>query len=69
MKVFSWIAWVSAIIGTISILLGVISGMFLPRPYFGVVTNATTFFLASNSFFLLTIALFIYIYRCRCDKD
>jgi uncharacterized membrane protein len=68
MKALNWIAWISAGVGAIILLLGIIAGMFLPRPYFGVVTNATTFFIVANSFFLLTIALFIFLYRCQCKE-
>jgi hypothetical protein len=69
MKALNWIAWISSGIGAIILLLGIIAGMFLPRPYFGKVTNATTFFIVANSFFLLTVALFLFIYRCRCNKE
>jgi len=69
MKTLNWIAWISLGAGTLILLLGIISGMFLTRPYFGIVTNATTFFNVAGSFFLLTIALFIFLYRCDCRKD
>jgi hypothetical protein len=69
MKALNWIAWISLCVGALILLLGIIAGMFLTRPYFGIVTNATTFFNVASSFFLLTIALFISIYRCRCNKD
>jgi len=69
MKALNWVAWISAGVGAIILLLGIIAGIFLPRPYFGMVTNATTFFIVANSFFLLTIALFIFLYRCQSKKD
>jgi uncharacterized membrane protein len=69
MKALKLIAWVSLGIGAVILLLGIISGMFLARPYLGMVTNATTFFMAANSFFLMSVALFIYNYRCRCNED
>jgi len=69
MKALNWIAWISACIGAVILLLGVISGMFFPRPYLGMVTHVTTFFNAATSFFLLTIALFIFLYRCQCKKE
>jgi hypothetical protein len=69
MKALKVIAWISISVGTIILLLGIISGMFLPRPYLGMVTNATAFFIVASSFFLLTIALFIFIYRCQCKKE
>jgi hypothetical protein len=69
MKSLTWIAWISAGAGALILLLGIIAGMFLPRPYFGLVTNATTFFTVASSFFLLTIALFVFLYRCKCNKE
>jgi hypothetical protein len=69
MKALKWIAWFSLGIGALVVLLGIISGVFLPRPYLGMVTNATTFFAAANSFFLLSVALFIFLYRCNCTKE
>jgi hypothetical protein len=69
MKALNVIAWISISAGAIILLLGIISGMFLPRPFLGMVTNATTFFNVASSFFLLTIALFIFLYRCQCKKE
>ena len=69
MKTLNWIAWISLGIGAFILILGIIAGIFLPGPYLGMVTNATTFFISANSFFLLSIALFIYIYSCKCNKD
>jgi hypothetical protein len=69
MKALNWIAWISACVGALFLLLGIISGMFLPRPYFGMVTHVATFFNAADSFFLLTIALFVFLYRCQCKKE
>jgi uncharacterized membrane protein len=69
MKALNRIAWISLGIGALILLLGILSGMFLSRPYFGIVTNATTFFNVASSFFLLTIALFIFLYKCDCKKD
>jgi hypothetical protein len=69
MKSLTWIAWISAGVGVLILLLGIIAGVFLPRPYFGIVTNATTFFNVASSFFLLTIALFVFLYRCKCNNE
>jgi hypothetical protein len=69
MKTLNWIAWISLGAGALILVLGIIAGMFLSRPYFGIITNATTFFNVASSFFLLTIALFIFLYRCRCKND
>jgi len=66
MKVLTWIAWISGGIGVIFVALGVIQsifGQFLPG------RQIINFFLAGDSFFLITIALFIYLYRCKCNKQ
>jgi Na+-driven multidrug efflux pump len=68
MKALNWIAWISISVGTFILLMGIIAGVFLPRPYLGIITNATTFFNVASSFFLLAIALFIFLYRCRCNE-
>lgn len=69
MKALNWIAWIACSAGAIILVLGIIAGIFLPRPYFGIVTNAVTFFTVASSFFLLTIALFLFLYRCKCNED
>jgi hypothetical protein len=65
MKALNWIAWISGGIGVILVILGVIQfpfGKFLPGEHI------VSYFHVANSFFLLTIALFIYLYRCECKK-
>lgn len=67
MKALNWIAWTSACVGVIIILLGVISGLIgktiLP------IQHVANYFQVANSLFLLTIALFIFLYRCQCKKE
>jgi hypothetical protein len=66
MKVLNWIGWVSAGIGTIIVLLAGISIVVGKNVFgFGHVVN---YFHAANSFFLLTIALFIVVNRCECNR-
>lgn len=67
MKALTVIAWISCGIGLLFILMGVIS-VFTGDNLFGFGTYIVNFCHAANSFFLLTIALFIYIYRCECKK-
>jgi hypothetical protein len=67
MKALNWIAWISSGIGIIIILIGLISGI-LGRSILSGVTHIVNFFLISDSFFLITIALFIFLYRCECKK-
>jgi hypothetical protein len=65
MKALNWIAWISGGIGVILVILGVIQfpfGKFLPGEHI------VSYFHVANSFFLITIALFIYLYRCECKK-
>ena len=66
MKALKWIAWISGGIGLIFMLLGAISGVF-GGLLAGV--EVTNYFHVANSFFLITIALFIYMFRCQCKKE
>jgi len=66
MKALNWIAWISGGIGVLFILLGVLQfiiGRIRPG------TEIINYFNAGNSFFLITIALFVYLYRCQCKKE
>ncbi|MCX6329754.1 MAG: hypothetical protein NTZ85_09635 [Bacteroidia bacterium] len=67
MKALNWIAWTSACIGVLIILLGVISGLIgksiLP------IQHVVNYFHVANSFFLITIALFVFLFRCQCKKE
>jgi hypothetical protein len=69
MKALNWIAWISGGIGAIILLMGVIAGFFLHPPYFGHIDHAISIFTFANRFFLITIALFVYLYRCQCKKE
>jgi hypothetical protein len=66
MKALNLIGWISGGIGVLIILLGFISGIIgksiLPIQHIG------TYFQIANSFFLITIALFIVVNRCECNK-
>jgi hypothetical protein len=65
MKALNWIAWISSGIGVVFVLLGFVSALF---GRFNPGTESINFFHAANSFFLITIALFIFLYRCDCKK-
>lgn len=60
------IGWISLGFGTLVILLGIISGLF------GIsimqIKHVVNYFHVANSFFLITIALFIVVNRCECNK-
>jgi hypothetical protein len=64
MKALNWIAWISGGIGVLFVLAGLIQVAFRMRFVGG--TEIINYFHAANSFFLITIALFVYIYRCQC---
>jgi hypothetical protein len=66
MKVLNWIAWISAGTGVLLILLAGITS--LTRTVLLSVVHSVNFIHAANSFFLLTIALFVFLYRCECNK-
>ncbi|MBE0655290.1 MAG: hypothetical protein IH594_15930 [Bacteroidales bacterium] len=65
MKALKWIAWISGSIGLLFVLSGLIQVFFGQWPWGRQIVN---YFLVSDSFFLITIALFIFIYRCECKK-
>ncbi|MGA1977200.1 MAG: hypothetical protein ABSG89_05015 [Bacteroidales bacterium] len=67
MKALNWIAWGSAGIGVLFMLLGLISGL-LGKKILSI-QHVVNYFNIANSFLLLTIALFVYLYRCQCKKE
>ncbi|MDP4223495.1 MAG: hypothetical protein Q8868_09295 [Bacteroidota bacterium] len=66
-KALTWIAWISGVIGALFVLLGFIQAAFTGR--FSAGTEIINYFHIANSFFLITIALFVFIYRCNCRKE
>jgi hypothetical protein len=67
MKTLNWIGWISGAIGVLIIIFAAISAI-LGRNLFGF-NHLANYFQAANSFFLITIALFIVTNRCECKKD
>jgi hypothetical protein len=65
MKALNWIAWISAGIGVVLLIL---AGVSLIEGRAIIVENTINYFHAANTFFLITIALFIFLYRCECKK-
>jgi hypothetical protein len=65
MKALKWSAWISGGIGVVLLLLAAISIIFRIHP---MGNQIASYFHAANSFFLLTIALFIFLYKCDCKK-
>jgi hypothetical protein len=66
MKTLNWIGWISAGIGVIIVFLAVIS-ILVGKNIFGF-GHVVNYFHAANSFFLITIVLFIVVYRCENKK-
>jgi hypothetical protein len=66
MKALTWIAWISAGIGILFMLFGGLCYRFVNVFNFN---QGLSYFQIANSFFLLTIALFIFLYRCQCKKE
>jgi hypothetical protein len=66
MKTLNWIGWISGGIGVLIVLLAGIS-LLMGKNLFGF-KHVVSFFHAANSFFLITIALFIVVNRCECNK-
>jgi hypothetical protein len=69
MKLSGWIAWISAgigflftLLGLIQILIGLIPGV-NPR-LFGD-TEVINFFIASSDFFIITIVAILYRWQCK----
>jgi hypothetical protein len=65
MKALNLIAWISLGIGVVFVLMGVIQSIF---GQFLRGNHLINYFIAGDSFFLITIALFIYLYRCEYKK-
>jgi hypothetical protein len=65
MKTLKWIAWISLGIGVLFVLMGIIQSIF---GQFLRGSHLINYFIAGDSFFLITIALFIYLYKCECKK-
>jgi ABC-type nickel/cobalt efflux system permease component RcnA len=65
MKALNWIAWISSGIGVVLLIL---AGVSLIEGRAIIVENTINYFHAANTFFLITIALFIFLYRCENKK-
>jgi hypothetical protein len=66
MKALKWIAYISADIGAIMLLLAAIS--IIARRAI-IVENIINYFHAANTFFLLTILIFLYIHLDQHKKE
>ncbi len=66
MKSIHWVGWISLVIAVVIMLFG---GIFMITrvEMFGI-KHLVNYFHAASTFLLLTIALFIYAYRCECKR-
>ena len=67
MKVLKWIAYIIAVIGALLILTGIISGLTNKHNLQYVYT--ASYFLAGNSFLLISIVIFFFIHLDHHDKE
>ena len=67
MKALKWIAWISAVIGVLSLILVPVSLLFNGgNAIIGL--HIVNFFHAASSFFLLAIMLYAFVHVCECKK-
>lgn len=66
MKALKWIAYLSTTIGLLLVLLGSISAVF--HLHLLQVNYISSYFIGANSFFLITIILFLYLYLAGDKK-
>jgi hypothetical protein len=67
MKALSWIAWISAGLGVLLIFFAGLTT--LTGNYYLGADHRVNYFQIANTFFLITIALFVFLYRCQCKKE
>ncbi len=66
MKTLKWIAFISAVIGLLLVALGSVSAVFHIRLL--QVNYMSSYFMGANSFFLITVIIFLYIYLAGDKK-
>ncbi|MFO7850924.1 MAG: hypothetical protein ACQERS_12235 [Bacteroidota bacterium] len=67
MKALNWIAWISGGVGLAFVLLGLIQIVIQVRIVAG--AEIVNYFHVANSFFLITIALFVFLCRYPLKKE
>lgn len=67
MKTLKWIAYLSSGIGLLLVLLGSISAVF--HIHILQVNYMPSFFQGANSFFLITIVIFLYLHLCKTKPE
>lgn len=66
MKTLKWIAYISAVIGLLLVTLGSVSAVF--HLHMLQVNYISSYFQGANSFFLITVIIFLYIYLAGDKK-
>ena len=66
MKTLKWFAYISAVIGLLLVALGSVSAVFHIRLL--QVNYMSSYFMGANSFFLITVIIFLYIYLATNKK-
>jgi len=66
MKTLKWIAYISAVIGLLLVALGSVSAVFHIRLL--QVNYMSSYFQGANSFFLITVIIFLYMYLAENKK-
>jgi hypothetical protein len=65
-KALNWIEWISAVLGVVFIILGLIQMVF---GRLRASTEIINYFHVANSFFLLAIVLFLFIHLGQFNKE
>jgi len=68
LKVLNWIAWISTCIGLILMLLSILSYWSPPDSNILGFEHRVNYFITANSFFMITIIIFIYLYMNEHKK-
>ncbi len=66
MKTLKWVAYISAVIGFFLVVLGSVSAVFHIRLL--QVNYMSSYFQGANSFFLITVIIFLYMYLAENKK-
>ncbi len=67
MKTLNWVAWISLGIGLVITLIGIAS--IIPATNVFGIHHSISVFLVADSFFLITIALFVSLIKCQSKKE
>jgi len=67
MKTLKWVAYISADIGLLLVILGSVSALF--HVHILQVRNMPSYFQAANSFFLIAVVIFLYILVSRKKEE